>query len=177
MRWMAMLLSCALVAAMAGCKGESKPPPKAAAAPMMITHHVPATMPAHHAALPPAHLAAAPPAVAPRDAASLYSQELLLLRRHRWNRAPTASEMAAAAKVFEGRSADGRNDSRKAVDFNGLTPAKVKALLGNPCAKQTVGTDEVWTYSYSARGQTVTYSMKFHNGAVVPDPNLTVAGM
>ena len=174
--WMATLFSCVLVAAALGCKDEPKPAPKSSGPPMMITRHLPATMPAHHDAVAPAHLAAAP-VVRPHDAVSLYSQELLLLRRHRWNRTPTATEMAAASKVFEGRAADGRSDARKAVDFNGLTPAKVKAMLGNPCAKQPVGSDEVWTYSYSARGQTVTYSMKFHNGAVVSDPNLAVAGI
>jgi hypothetical protein len=134
-------------------------------------------MAAHHATVPPTHVAAAPTAVRPQDAATLYSQDLLLLRRHRWNRTPTAQEMAAAAKVFEGRSANGRSDARNAVDFNGLTPVKVKAMLGNPYAKQVVDSDQIWTYSYTARGHTVTYSMKFHNGVVAPDQNLTVAGM
>jgi hypothetical protein len=177
MRLTVTLFSCVLIAAAFGCKDESKPPQNSAGhpatAPMI---RPPTTMPAHHAVLPPAHVAATP-VLRPQDATTAYAQELLLLRRHRWNRTPTAPEMAAAAKVFEGRSADGRSDARNAVDFNGLTPAKVKAMLGNPYAKQVVDSDQIWTYSYTARGQTVTYSMKFHNGAVVPDQNLTVAGI
>jgi hypothetical protein len=178
MKLMATLFSCVLIAAAAGCKDESKPPQNSSGhpttAPMI---HAPTTMPAHHAVLPPVHVAAATPLVRPQEAAPVLTQELLLLRRHRWSRTPTALEMAAAAKVFEGRSAGAPGDARKAVDFIGLTPAKVKAMVGNPCAKQVVDSDQIWTYSYSARGQTVTYSMKFHNGAVVPDQNLIVAGM
>jgi hypothetical protein len=173
---MVTLFSCVLIAAAAGCKDESQPPQNSPGHPTTAPSHAPTTMPAHRAVLPPAHVAATP-IVRPHDAVTAYSQELLLLRRHRWNRTPTAPEMAAAAKIFEGRSADGRNDARNAVDFNGLTPAKVKAMLGNPCAKQVVDSDQIWTYSYSARGQTVTYSMKFHNGSVVPDQNLIVAGI
>ena len=177
MKLLAILFSCALIVAAAGCKDDVKPQPKSAsAAPMMIPHRLPTTMAAHHATVPPTHVAAVP-VVRPQDAATLYAQELLLLRKHRWNRTPTAQEMVAAAKVFEGRFAGAPGDARKAVDFNGLTPAKVKAMLGNPYAKQVVDSDQIWTYSYAARGQTVTYSMKFHKGAVVPDQNLAVAGM
>ena len=132
-------------------------------------------MPAQHRVVPPPHIAQAAPAVKPADATRIYAQELVLIRRHRWSQTPTATEIAAAAKVFEGRTDTGRGDLRKAIDFNGLSPAKVKALLGNPRYKQALDRDEVWTYSYAGRGQNVTYSMKFHNGLVVPDVNLLVA--
>lgn len=177
MKLMATLFSCVLIAAAVGCKDESQPPQHSSTHPTTAPSHAPTTMPAHHAVLPPVHVAAATPIMRPHEAATVYTQELLLLRRHRWSHTPTGTEMAAAAKVFEGRFAGAPGDARKAVDFNGLSPAKVKAMVGNPYAKQVVDSDQIWTYSYSAHGQTVTYSMKFHNGAVVPDQNLVVAGM
>jgi hypothetical protein len=172
------LISCVLVLAAIGCRDEAKKnrnqPDNGATTPT-TPRRPPTTMPAHHSVLPPPHIAQTTPVVKPADAARIYAQELVLIRKHRWSRTPTATEIAAAAKVFEGRTDAGRNDLRKAVDFNGLSLAKVKAMLGNPRYKQPLDRDEVWTYSYAGRGQNVTCSMKFHNGVVVPDVNLQVA--
>lgn len=181
MRTTLVLMSCVMVLATLGCRDEGRKSGGGTdnGANTANTPRRPpvTTQPgARLRKLPPPVIAApSGPSVKPADASRVYAQELTLLRRHRWSQTPSAAELAAAGKIFEGRTGDPKPDLRKAVDFIGLPKAKVKAMLGNPRYKQTLNNDEIWTYSYAARGQNITYSMKFRNGTVVPDVNLQVA--
>jgi hypothetical protein len=185
MRLVALLFSCMAIVA-AGCKDGSKQSntPTANTAPPKPPASRPATEPASRPAvradnwrpqIPPSLDQNIPPVERVRAAKQAYSQELLLLRRYHWSQTAPLAVLAAAAKVFEGRATlDGRSDPKASVDFYGLSPMHVKLLVGNPRGKQVVESDEIWTYHYSAQGKSVTRSLRFHDGKVVPDPDMVV---